>query len=88
MAENAFEAIKRTDDNGREYWSSRELARVLEYTDYRNFLAALNKAKIACENSGAVIHNHFVDTDEMVYPQRVPLWLCANSWREYYTITA
>lgn len=66
MKENIFEAIKRIDDNGREYWSSRELAKVLEYTDYRNFLTAVNKAMIACENSSEVIHNHFVDANEMV----------------------
>lgn len=54
------------DDNGREYWSSRELAKALEYTDYRNFLTAVHKAKTACENSGEVIHNHFVDANEMV----------------------
>jgi DNA-damage-inducible protein D len=66
MKENIFEKIKRVDENGAEYWSSRELAKVLEYTDYRNFLTAVNKAKIACDNSGEVIHNHFVDTNEMV----------------------
>ena len=66
MKDNTFETIKKIDDNGREYWSSRELAKVLEYSDYRNFLKAINKAKVACENSGEVIHNHFVDANEMV----------------------
>lgn len=66
MKENTFEAIKRVDNNGKEYWSSRELANALEYADYRKFLNVIDKAKIACENSGEVIHNHFVHTDEMV----------------------
>ena len=66
MKENQFETTKRLDDNGREYWSSRELAKELEYADYRNFLTVINKAKVACENSGEVIHGHFVDTNEMV----------------------
>ena len=66
MKENIFETIKKIDNNGQEYWSSRDFAKVLEYADYRNFLTALNKAKVACENSGEVIHNHFVDTTEMV----------------------
>ncbi|MEK7607254.1 MAG: DNA damage-inducible protein D [Patescibacteria group bacterium] len=66
MAENQFEAIKRFDNNNREYWSSRDLARVLEYPDYRKFLNVIDKAKVACENSGEVIHNHFVHMDEMV----------------------
>lgn len=66
MSQNQFEIIKRIDDNGAEYWSSRELAEVLEYSDYRNFLKVIDKAKMACENSGEVIHNHFVHMDEMV----------------------
>lgn len=66
MRENQFEVIKRVDDNGKEYWSSRELAKALEYTDYRNFLKVIDKAKIACENSDEVIHNHFVEANEMV----------------------
>jgi len=66
MKENKFETIKKLDDNKKEYWSSRELSKVLEYSDYRNFLGVVDKAKISCKNSGEVIHNHFVDTDEMV----------------------
>lgn len=66
MKENQFEIIKRLDNDGMEYWSSRELAKALEYPDYRKFLNVIEKAKTACENSGEVIHNHFVHTDEMV----------------------
>ena len=66
MSENQFEKIKRYDENGAEYWSSRDLAKVLEYVDYRNFIAVIEKAKRACENSGVVIHNHFVEANEMV----------------------
>ena len=66
MRVNIFEAIKKIDNNSKEYWSSRELSEILEYSDYRKFLAVIEKAKTACENSGEVIHNHFVHTDEMV----------------------
>lgn len=66
MKDNVFEVIKRKDTNGAEYWSSRELAKVLEYADYRKFLAVVEKAKVSCKNSGEVIHNHFVHADEMV----------------------
>ncbi len=66
MKENQFETIKKLDDGGKEYWSSRELAKALEYPDYRKFLNVIEKAEIACENSGEVIHNHFVHVDEMV----------------------
>ncbi len=66
MKENIFETIKRLDDEGKEYWSSREIAKVLEYPHYRKFLNVIEKAEISCENSGEVIHNHFVHMDEMV----------------------
>lgn len=66
MAQNIFEEIKRIDNNGAEYWSSRDLSNVLEYSDYRKFLNVIDKAKVACENSGVVVHNHFVHMDEMV----------------------
>ena len=66
MKENIFETIKKIDNNAVEYWSSRDFARVLEYSDYRKFLNVIEKAEIACENSGEVIPNHFVHTDEMV----------------------
>ncbi len=61
-----FERIRRQDDAGMEYWSSRELAGVLDYEDYRNFLAVLEKARISCENSGISAQDHFVDVTEMV----------------------
>lgn len=66
MKENQFETIKKLDDQGAEYWSSRDLSEVLEYAEYRKFLNVIDKAKIACENSGEVVHNHFVHVAEMV----------------------
>lgn len=61
-----FDGIKRENGNGDEYWSSRDLAKALEYSDYRNFTAVIAKAKTACENSKQIIQNHFVDTTEKV----------------------
>ncbi len=66
MKENQFETIKRLDNNSAEFWSSRDLAKTLEYSDYRNFQTVISRAKIACENSGEVIHNHFVEATDMV----------------------
>ena len=61
-----FESIKKTDDNGIEYWSSRDLWKVLEYTEHRHFLPVIEKAKISCENSGHPMSDHFEDILEMV----------------------
>lgn len=63
---NSFERIKREDRKGGEYWSARELAKVLEYADFRNFLVAIEKAKEACANSGHPVGDHFVGVTEMV----------------------
>ncbi|KAA6338464.1 hypothetical protein EZS27_013536 [termite gut metagenome] len=61
-----FEQIKKTDAEGQEYWTSRELAKVLEYTDYRNFTSVVEKAKIACKNSSQTVEYHFVDFTDMI----------------------
>ncbi len=61
-----FEQIKRTNDAGMEFWSSRDFSEVLGYGDYRNFEGVIDKAKMACFNSGHRLEDHFVDVTEMV----------------------
>ncbi len=61
-----FERIKRTNDAGIEFWSSRDFSGVLGYGDYRNFEGVVEKAKLSCFNSGNRIEDHFVDVTEMV----------------------
>jgi len=63
---NTFEQIKRIQPSGAEYWSSRDFARVLGYTDYRNFEAVIEKARAACFNSGQRVEDHFVEINEMI----------------------
>lgn len=63
---SAFEKIKRIDENGAEFWSARDLSKVLDYSEYRNFKPVIEKAKEACENSGENIDDHFVGFHEMV----------------------
>ena len=47
-----FEDIKHIREDGSEFWSARELAGALEYTQWRNFSKVIERAMIACENSG------------------------------------
>ena len=52
--------------NGVEYWMARDIQKLLDYTDWRNFLLVIDKAKTACVNSGQNIADHFVDVNKMV----------------------
>lgn len=61
-----FEAIRHSDDDGQEFWSARELAVILEYSNWRNFVKVIGKAREACENSGHEASDHFVGSDQMV----------------------
>ena len=63
---NLFEQIKQTDENGNEFWSARDLSKVLEYSEYRHFIPVIERAKEACTNSGQNISDHFEDILEMV----------------------
>ena len=62
---NIFENIKHMDEYGNEYWYARELSKVLEYKDWRNFLKVLNKAKDACKNSRFNIDEQLVEVNRL-----------------------
>ena len=64
--EKMFDEIKKADEFGKEYWSARELAKVLQYTDWRNFRKVIDKAMIACINSKNNVYNHFVDVTKTI----------------------
>lgn len=63
-SEQTFESIKHYTEGGQEYWLARELQIVLEYTEWRNFSSVIEKAKIACENSGIPAIECFVDVNK------------------------
>jgi DNA-damage-inducible protein D len=60
-----FESLKQEESES-EFWSARTLAKVLDYSEYRNFIPVIEKAKEACKNSGHATEDHFVDIHEMV----------------------
>lgn len=61
-----FEQIRRIDENGNEFWSARDMAKVLEYSEYRHFIPVIEKAKEACRNSGQNFMDHFEDYLDMI----------------------
>lgn len=64
--ENIFEGIKHINEYGQEFWYARELQKVLEYTDYRNFELTIFKAMNTCRNSELEVSDHFGEITEMV----------------------
>ncbi|MFA7308525.1 MAG: DNA damage-inducible protein D [Patescibacteria group bacterium] len=66
MSQTIFEKIKKINEHGQEYWSARELYKLLGYTEYNKFLPVIERAIDACKNSGEVIHNHFAHAGEMI----------------------
>jgi len=63
---SVFEQIRRIDEHGVEFWVARDMAKVLEYSEYRHFLPVIEKAKESCKNSGQNVLDHFEDILEMI----------------------
>lgn len=61
-----FESIRQQDKQGNEFWSARDLAPLLDYRDWRNFVQVMDKARVACGQSGKSPEDHFGDITKMV----------------------
>jgi hypothetical protein len=67
----AFEKLKKTNGNGDEYWSAREIQTSLGYTSWKSFRNVIEKAKQGCCISGYVTEDHFIKiTDIKPYSSR------------------
>jgi DNA-damage-inducible protein D len=60
-----FEGAAHTEE-GITFWLARDVQPLLEYTKWANFEEVIDKAKIACKNSGQAVENHFADVGKMV----------------------
>ena len=57
--EKIFDDIKHIDENENEYWEARELMRLLGYKEWRLFDNVIEKAQVACSQSGNSINYNF-----------------------------
>ena len=62
----SLEEIKKIREDGTEYWNARELSEVLQYKKWENFAKVIDRAKLACNNSGFEIRDHFPEVRKMV----------------------
>lgn len=72
--------------DGVEFWYARDLQVLLGYTQWRNFLAIIDKAKDSCSNAGQIVINHFADVSKKVKNRRYyvhPICLLSHcpKWR-------
>lgn len=63
---STFESIRHFDEDGGEFWLARQLAIVLDYSQYRHFLPVIERAKEACRHSEQLVENHIEDVLTMV----------------------
>ena len=64
---SSFNAIaQQFPDEQTEFWYARDLQTLLGYTDWRNFLKVIDKAKESVLTAGATVPNHFVGVNKMV----------------------
>ena len=78
--QSPFEAIKETDAEGREWWNSRKLARLMGYQKYWNFERLMDKvATFLQQDKGLDLKEHMVEIDEMAQ-------LNNGGWRQVKSI--
>lgn len=61
-----FEDIRHIETDGTEYWLAREIGLILDYRSWDKFLKVIQKAAVACKNSGQNEEDHFSQTGKMV----------------------
>lgn len=63
--QSPFEQLKEVDADGKEWWNSRKLSRVMGYSKYWNFERVIAKAQTWTTQKGYNLSEHFVEFIEM-----------------------
>lgn len=56
-----FNDYAQKTENGLEFWFARDLQILLGYDKWENFQKVIERAKIACKNTGLNVSDHFPD---------------------------
>lgn len=64
--QSPFEQLREVDADGKDWWNSRKLARVMGYGKYWNFERVIAKAQAWTSQKGYHLNDHFVEIEEMV----------------------
>ena len=60
------------EQDGIEYWLARELQKLLDYTQWRNFLNVVDKVKESCKTTGESVSDHFADVSKTILLPKGP----------------
>lgn len=63
---HTFEKLRKSSDNNSEFWFARELQIALDYASWDKFHRVIQKAMVACAESGYAVENHFSQVGKMV----------------------
>lgn len=63
--QSPFEQLREVDAEGKEWWNSRQLARVMGYGKYWNFERVMAKAQAWVTQKGYHLGDHFAEFTEM-----------------------
>jgi hypothetical protein len=64
-----FDAIRHEDEHGKEYWSARELYKLLGYSSLQAFQNTIVKAREACAVSKEDVFYHFYPMPPLKAPE-------------------
>jgi len=79
-----FESIKKINQGGIEFWEARELMPLLGYKKWQNSEQAIDRAMIACTNSGQDIEDHFTDSSKMIKIAKNTVKEAPRKIKDYY----
>ena len=75
-----FDSIRQEASEGIEYWSARDLSKLLGYNRWENFDVAVKRAKIACEQIGQDVQDHLRDATKPIKGGKGNIQVTKDYW--------